>query len=130
MTGEHINKIEAIVWERMRGGYAPSVIAKDLQKQFGMTRRRAKGIARDQTAKLNGELTSARSQAAGLKYFRSVHSGDGRVGDDHRAAAKRDVGYGPGVYRWDNPPKEGIPGRAKRPYCRCTASPVFEWELK
>lgn len=126
---QYLNKVSTTIMERMRGGYAPSVIARDLREQSGITRRRAKIIARDQTAKLNGELTKLRNKAAGIAYFRWVTSKDGRVGDDHRKAAERDVGFGKGIYRWDNPPKEGIPGRATRPNCRCTASPVFEWEL-
>lgn len=126
---DHIHRVRTTVMERMRGGYAPSVIAKDLQKQAGISRRHAKFIARDQTAKLNGELTKQRNLAAGIEYFRWRHSKDQRVGSDHRLAAERDVGYGPGVYRWDKPPKEGIPGRASRPNCRCTAAPVFPWEL-
>ena len=129
LTAEHINRISATVMENMRQGYAPSVIAKNLQEKSGMTRRRAKFIARDQTAKLNGELTKQRNKAAGIEYFRWSTSKDQRVGDDHERAAKRDVGFGPGVYRWDKPPKEGIPGRATRPNCRCSAAPVFEWEL-
>jgi len=129
MTAEHINRIQTTIMENMRAGYAPSVIARNLQEKSGISRKRAKFIARDQTAKLNGELTKLRNQAAGIEYFRWSTSKDGRVGEDHRRAAERDVGYGPGVYRWDKPPKEGIPGRATRPNCRCSAAPVFEWEL-
>ncbi len=129
MSEEYINRIQTTVMENMRSGYAPSAIAKNIQEASGISRRRAKFIARDQVAKLNGELTKARAQAAGIEYFRWITSDDQRVGDDHERAASRDVGYGPGVYRWDKPPKEGIPGRATRPNCRCTASPVFLWEL-
>ena len=129
ITDTHADRISTSILESMRAGYAPSKIAADLQKQSGISRRRAKLIARDQTAKINGELTKLRNLEAGITHFRWVHSGDGRVGDDHRRAASRDVGFGPGVYRWDKPPKEGIPGRSSRPNCRCTAAPVFEWEL-
>lgn len=129
LSDQHVKRISTTILERMRGGYAPSVIAKDLQKVSGISRRRAKNIARDQTSKLNGELTKQRNLAAGIEFFRWVDSDDSRVGDDHRRAANRDIGYGKGVYRWDKPPKEGIPGRSTRPFCRCTAAPVFPWEL-
>ena len=113
----------------MRAGQSPTQIANNIQEATGITRRRARGIARDQAAKLHGEITERRQRQAGIKYFRWVTSKDERVGTDHARAAARDVGYGPGVYRWDRPPKEGIPGRATRPNCRCTATPIFEWEL-
>lgn len=130
LSETYINQIRTTIVENMRQGFAPAKIAKDLQKKSGMTRKRAKLIARDQTAKLNGELTKARMNEAGIKYFRWVTSKDSRVGDDHKLAARRDIGYGPGVYLWAKPPREGIPGSSARPNCRCTASPVFEWEVK
>jgi SPP1 gp7 family putative phage head morphogenesis protein len=129
VSDEYFKRIEQAVLGGVRGGDAPTTIARNIQEATGITFRRAKLIARDQSAKLAGEITERRQTQAGVKYFRWVTSKDERVGSDHRAAARRDVGYGPGVYRWDKPPKEGIPGRATRPNCRCTATPVFEFEL-
>ena len=126
---EFLKGIENAVIGGIRAGNAPSEIAKQIQKQTGIADRRAQLIARDQVAKMNGEITERRQRQSGIKFFRWSTSKDARVGDDHRAAAARDVGYGKGVYRWDQPPKEGIPGRATRPNCRCVAIPVFEWEL-
>lgn len=126
---EYFKRIENAVMGGVRGGDAPTKIAQNIQEATGISRRRAQLIARDQSAKLTGEITERRQRQAGVKYFRWVTSKDQRVGDDHRRAARRDVGYGPGVYRWDNPPKEGVPGNASRPNCRCTATPVFEFEL-
>jgi len=126
---EHLDRVQNAVLGGIRGGDAPSKITQRIRKATGITRRRAEEIARDQTAKLTGEITERRQKQAGVTYFQWVTSRDERVGDDHRRAARRDVGYGPGVYRWDNPPKEGVPGNASRPNCRCTAKPVFEWEL-
>lgn len=126
---DYLKGVEEAVMGGIRAGEAPTTIARNIQHQTGINQRRARFIARDQTAKLTGEITERRQKQAGIKYFRWSTSGDSRVGDDHRAAARRDVGYGPGIYRWDQPPKEGIPGRATRPNCRCTAIPVFEWEI-
>lgn len=126
---QHFRRIEQAVYGGVRAGQAPTQIALNIQQATGITQRRARGIARDQASKLRGEITERRQQQAGVKYFRWATSKDERVGTDHARAASRDVGYGPGVYRWDRPPKEGIPGRAARPNCRCTATPIFEWEL-
>ncbi len=126
---EYLKRVETAVVGGIRGGDAPSKIARNIREATGITRRRAELIARDQTAKLTGEISERRQKQAGVKYFKWITSKDERVGDDHRRAARRDVGYGPGVYRWDNPPPEGVPGNSTRPNCRCTAKPVFEWEL-
>lgn len=141
---EYFEGVENTVLGGMRGGLAPSAISRQLQDQFGVAKRRAKFIARDQVSKLNTDITERRQTQAGIKYYRSVHSGDNRVtgkpGGKYPNAkikcwniAKRDIGYGPGVYRWDKGAtyagKKGLhPGR-HHPGCRCTASPVFEWEL-
>jgi SPP1 gp7 family putative phage head morphogenesis protein len=126
---KHLDRVEAAVLGGIRGGDAPSKISQRIRKATGITRRRAEEIARDQTAKITGEITERRQKQAGVSYFQWITSRDERVGDDHRRAARRDVGYGPGVYRWDKPPPEGVPGNSTRPNCRCTAKPVFEWEL-
>ena len=126
---QHLQRVEEAVLGGVRGGDRPEKIARQIREATGITARRAQEIARDQTAKIHGEVTERRQKQAGVKYFRWVTSKDERVGDDHRRAARRDVGFGPGVYRWDDPPPEGVPGNANRPNCRCTATPVFEWEL-
>ena len=126
---EYFDRIQNAVFGGVRNGDAPTTIARNIQKATGITDRRARLIARDQSAKLTGEISERRQKQSGIKYFKWITSKDERVGTDHARAAARDVGYGPGVYRWDNPPKEGIPGSATRPNCRCTATPIFEWQL-
>lgn len=122
--------IESAVLGGVRGGDAPTKIAQRIREQSGVSRRKAELIARDQTSKLTSEITERRQKQAGIKYFQWVTSKDERVGDDHRRAAKRDVGFGPGIYRWDRPPPEGVPGNSTRPNCRCVAVPRFEHEIK
>lgn len=126
---KYFTGIENAVLGGVRGGDAPSTIAKKITEQTGIAGRRANEIARDQTAKLTGEITERRQRQAGIKYFQWITSKDERVGDDHRRAAQRDVGYGPGTYKWSKPPKEGVPGNSTRPNCRCTAKPIFEFEI-
>lgn len=110
-------------------GESITSIVRQVQKQTGVADRRARFIARDQLAKISGQVTERRQKQAGIQYWRWVTSKDERVGDDHRKAAKRDIGFGPGVYPVGYEPPEGQPGNAKRPNCRCTRSPVFEFEL-
>ncbi|WP_220387564.1 phage minor head protein [Alloalcanivorax xenomutans] len=141
---QHFTRLESIVLNGMRNGQTPTTIANNIRELSGVTYRRARFIARDQVAKLNGDITEARQSAAGITHYRAVDAGDervtGRPGGRYPNAkikcweiARRDIGYGPGVYTW----KEGAsyagqkglhPGK-HHPGCRCTATPVFEWEL-
>lgn len=110
-------------------GESITSISRQIQQQTGVADRRARFIARDQLAKISGQVTDRRQKQAGIQYWRWVDSDDERVGSDHRLAARRDIGFGPGVYPVGYEPPEGQPGNAKRPNCRCTRSPVFEWEV-
>jgi len=116
-----------MVTSNMRSGVRSSQIAKQLAEKYGVTKARAKFIARDQTAKINGDITKLRQQQAGFEFFQWVDSDDVRVRDRHEAIANADVGYGPGVYRWDDLPLSDSgqrisPGQDFQ--CRCTAKPM------
>ena len=86
------------------------------------TRKHSKIVAHDQIAKLQSDLNESRQRAAGGKLYRYTTRGDDRVRDTHRAAARANVGHGPGVYSWDAPPEIGHPG--SEPGCRCVATAV------
>lgn len=129
IPGQHLEKIEIMVMSQLRSGIRSSAVAKQLVEQFGATKSRAKFIARDQTSKINADITKKRQQNAGFEYFRWIESQDNRVRDRHRAIAKRDVGFGPGVYRWDDLPLSDSGDRISPGtdyQCRCTASPLTQ----
>lgn len=89
-----------------------------LDDQFQIVGNRAELIARDQTLKLNGQLTKIRMQNAGVEEYIWTTSGDERVRETHAAQeGKR--------FRWDVPPQDtGHPGDDFQ--CRCTAYPVIQ----
>lgn len=118
----YIENVSNTVLTGMRTGVRPEVIAKQLQDDYGVTQRRAKFIARDQAAKINGEIQKQRQIDAGYEFFLWVDSHDQRVRHRHREIANADVGYGKGIYRWDDLPKSSSgetiqPGSDYR--CRC-----------
>jgi SPP1 gp7 family putative phage head morphogenesis protein len=124
---QYLGQVDSIVLGNMRAGLRPSAIVDQLSNQYGVTKRRAALIARDQTLKANGELTKQRQEDAGFEFFRWADSDDSRVRDEHEDIANRDIGYGKGVYRWDDPPKNRkgqpiFPGMEVQ--CRCNAIPV------
>jgi SPP1 gp7 family putative phage head morphogenesis protein len=78
---------------------------------------RAKLIARDQVAKLNGQLTMERQIDMGVDSYIWRTVGDERVRETH--ADNEDQ-----TFAWDNPPVEtGHPGEDYQ--CRCWAEPVL-----
>ena len=124
---QYLDQVQSIVMSNMRSGLRPSAIVKQLSEQFGISQRRAALIARDQTSKANGELSKQRQEDTGFKFFKWKTSDDIRVRDTHEHLEKQDIGFGKGVYKWDDPPKNDkgvqiIPGSEIN--CRCVAIPV------
>lgn len=120
-----LSKSRTQILSDMNKGLHPSSIAKNLNKKYGISKRRARLIARDQVSKINSDTSRFRMKQTGASLFRWVVSGnqktgDGRVGKDHLKAANRLTRYGKGVYTLEKGAPEGFPGNANRPNCRCT----------
>lgn len=126
IPAQYLEQVSNIVVGNMRSGMRPSYIEQALVKQFGITQRRAKLIARDQTSKIQGEITRIRQVNSGIQYFRWLTAHDERVRASHVAVGNRDVGYGKGVFKWsDLPVVDGVPTFPGQPInCRCVAVPV------
>lgn len=126
IPAQYLEQVSNIVIGNMRQGMRPSYIESALVKQFGITQRRAKLIARDQHAKIQGEITRIRQVNSGIQYFRWLTAHDERVRPSHVAVGNRDVGYGKGVFKWsDLPVVDGVPTFPGQPInCRCVAVPV------
>lgn len=122
----YIENVSNTVLSGMRTGVRPEVIAKQLEEQYGVTQRRAKFIARDQAAKINGEIQKQRQIDAGYTAFKWLDSHDKRVRHRHREIANADVGFGKGIYLWSDLPlsSSGEPIAPGGDYnCRCVAIP-------
>ncbi len=132
IPGQYLNQVQTIVMSNMRSGLRPSTIVNQLSDQYGISKNRAKVIARDQTTKANGMISKQRQEDTGFQYFKWVDSDDSRVRARHKKISEADIGFGKGVYKWDNPPKNDkgqqiIPGYEIQ--CRCTASPVTQYQV-
>lgn len=133
IPAQYLEQVSNIVMTNMRAGMRPSFIEAALSQQFGVTARRAKMIARDQTAKVQGELDKRKQIAAGFEFFRWVDSHDQRVRHRHREIADKVTDYGKGVYRWDDLPlsDKGEPIQPGSDYqCRCVAVAVPDFKVK
>ena len=112
-----ITDMTSLIMTRVEAGDSNRTIAKAIEERLEVTRRRARFIARDQVAKLNGKLTELRQAEAGVEEYIWRAVKDGAT----RASHLQNDGK---TFRWDNPPATGHPGEDFQ--CRCTAEPLLE----
>lgn len=118
IPSEELLRVSGAVERGLQEGASFKTIAVDIEKSFGITRRRAKNIARDQTTKLNASLTKLRQQELGVESYEWQTSGDERVRESHRKNDGK-------IFRWDSPPAAtGHPGTDVN--CRCVAIPILD----
>lgn len=112
-----IADVSSLIMTRVEAGDSNRTIAKAIEERLEVTRRRARFIARDQVAKLNGKLTELRQKEAGVEEYiwRAVKDGATRASHLQNDGKR---------FRWDSPPATGHPGEDYQ--CRCTAEPVLE----
>jgi len=120
---ESLGRMRQIVLEGYRNGETTTTIVKQIQRTYSVDRRHAQLLARDQIAKLNGDITQQQQQDAGVVEYVWSTSGDSRVRPSHAALNHK-------RFRWDDPPvvdeKTGRRCHPGKDYqCRCCALPVF-----
>lgn len=117
MCDDHLERVADITREAVRVGSRASVVAARLQEATGISARKAKGIARDQIATLQGQVTQARQTRLGVERYRWRTVGDSRVRTAHRQRDGK-------IFSWDKPPPDGHPGTPIN--CRCYAEPLLD----
>jgi SPP1 gp7 family putative phage head morphogenesis protein len=128
ISRRYFDEIEQIVHREVRAGRRADVIAKQIEKRFGVAKSRAALIAQDQVGKFNGQLAGERHHALGIRRYRWRNSRDERVRGNPAGLyphAKYSHHHREGkIYRDSKPPPDGHPGEPIR--CRCWREPVFE----
>lgn len=120
---ELIASIPAKAIERLRSALSvPFRAAADMyaaaRAALAITSRRARNIARDQTAHMHGEMNRARQVRMGIDRYVWRTALDERVRPKHREKEGK-------IFDWANPPEDtGHPGYDYN--CRCVAVPYFE----
>lgn len=110
-------EIERLVLTEIEAGTSPRALAKIVQSRYDVTKARARLIARDQTAKLRGQIVQYRQTQAGITHYEWSTVGDERVRETHAAHDGK-------LFAWASPPEDtGHPGQDFQ--CRCDAFPVF-----
>lgn len=135
ISQQHFADVGQAVLDNYRGvPLTGGVSLQDRLKRIGnISKNRAKFIARDQTAKLTGDLNQLRQADNGIEEYIWRNAGDQRVvGNPSGLYPKGTRAHGNHwdregeVFRWDSPPSDGHPGHA--PNCRCYAAPKLDLE--
>jgi len=121
----YLQAVEGAVMRAVMRGGDLGPLAKELQHTYGVTKKRAALIARDQNNKATAAITRARQIEAGIKEAQWMHSSAGKVPRPSHLKAGRDkVRYDVKKGWFD--PDEGrniYPGELIN--CRCRAKPII-----
>ena len=134
---DFIHDIGAAVFDNMKDGGRHENLIDIIKERGNVTRNRARLIARDQTSKLNADLTQARNVSLGLDLYEWGGTGDERERDSHFVLNHMLCKYSdPTVYSDDDGKTWkkrstigafiGKPGEDYQ--CRCLALPRVSWD--
>jgi SPP1 gp7 family putative phage head morphogenesis protein len=120
IPAQHFTRVQAAVESAFEAGVRWESMAKDLREIGDITDRRARIIARDQTAKMNSAFNEARQTQIGITEYTWSGALDARERDSHKRMEGVRCSWG------DPPTVDGDrvhPGQAI--LCRCIAQPVI-----
>lgn len=121
IASQHLGDVEGLVMRSVQRGRDLGQLSEQLQSRYGVTKKRAALIARDQNNKATSVLQSARQRSVGIKEGVWRHSGAGKVPRQSHVAAngeKFDLAKGMLIDdQWI------MPGELIN--CRCGWSPVI-----
>lgn len=122
INSKYFDDVQTSVWQCIQGGYDLGALSKDLEKTYGITKRRAAFIARDQGAKAHAVIERARRQELGITKAIWLHSHAGKVPrPSHLKADGQEFEIAKGMYldgKWVLPGQE--------PNCRCGSRAIID----
>ncbi len=105
-----LTQVQGSVMRSVTAGHDMATLAKELEHQFGVTKRRAATIARDQSSKATASITMARQLEAGITTARWLHSSGGKQPRvEHVKASGKTYEIAKGMWledRWTWPGRE------------------------
>ena len=122
-TDEATVRLRHQVQENAAGGYRAKAMLSAIQEEYGVSERKAKFLARQETSLLVSKYREQSYKESGVNYYKWSTSGDQRVRPDHKRLNNR-------IFSWDEPPiVDTATGRRAHPGedfgCRCVAIPVI-----
>ena len=132
-TEDEIIKMRSAVGKMAIDGKSLVDIEQYLTAQFGVSKRHAQFLARNETAIATTSYLSAKYQEEGMRSFRWVVNLDNRERPWHRKLGTTGPDGKGNIYRFDDPPiinektgQKGLPGYDYN--CRCSFIPVLDKE--
>jgi len=120
----HLDEVEGLVMRSVQQGRALGELSKELQKRFGVTKRRAALIARQQNNSASGALRDVRQLELGIKKAIWIHSGGGK---EPRPTHVRNNGKQYDIAKgWYDPAVKKFIRPGELISCRCVSRPVIE----
>lgn len=122
IADQYLRHIQGHVWQCVTQGYDLSTLSKNLNKEYGIEKRRAEFIARDQANKAHATIERAKRQELGITKAIWLHSHAGKTPrPSHRAADKKEFDVSKGMYldgEWVQP--------GELINCRCGSRSIIE----
>ena len=120
---QYLQQVEGIVMRSVQTGRDVGQLSKDLQKQFGVTKRRAALIARDQNQKATSALVRVRQLDLGIEEAIWLHSHAGKKPrPTHVAMNGKRYNIKKGI--WDSHEKKFVHA-GELINCKCISKPII-----
>ena len=116
IPAQYLETLHGKMVATIRNGGSHRDLVTLIRDSYRLPKSRARLIARDQTGKLNGQLTRYRQQQIGVEEYVWRGVLDSREREHH-------IEREGGKFRWSEPPEGGHPGMDFQ--CRCYAEAVF-----
>jgi len=118
---QYFTEVEGLVMRSIAVGGDLKTLSQQLHKRYGITKRRAGFIARDQNNKANAVMVRVRQDAIGVTHAMWVHSGGGKEPrPDHVEADGKRYEIAKGMNLDD-----GWVWPGQLPNCRCISRPIL-----
>lgn len=133
----YLADIQRIIDTETIKGRSGSSIIEQIQKVYPVSERKARLIARDQSNKVNGDLTRVRQTSSGIRAYRWRTVGDNAVRESHKERNGKVFAWNPADVgkRLDSgevmldPTKDDVGHPGEDIQCRCIAEPIIELDL-
>lgn len=133
---EYKDSVSKLIRDNVFNGERPTNIVTQIKEIGGVTKSRAKLIARDQTAKINSDLVEIRAKAIGSDTYTWLSTNDERSRPSHDAMDGKLCKWSDATVYSDDDGKTwkkrsaigGVELHAGRDFnCRCASAPVVTW---
>lgn len=121
---QYLGSVQGAVMRSVQTGRDLSTLTDELQRAYGVTRRRAAFIAKDQNNKASASINRARQLDLGITQAVWLHSGGGKVPRPTHVKAGRDKVRFDVAKGWYDPALKKYIFPGTEPNCRCVSRAV------